>query len=103
MEFYRLQPEETQCWFNSMRNYANGEVKRPWIVATGVVVASLKIAKDLRTLGATVLAIGISRGTGSLENEDKSIQLLDLGMGDVPDMMDASGWKNKPLEIYQTR
>ena len=63
---------------------------RPWIVATGVVVASLKIAKDLRALGATkVLAIGISRGTGSLENEDRSIQLLDLGMGDVPDMMDA--------------
>ena len=32
---------------------------RPWIVATGVVVASLRIAKELKGLGATkVLAIG---------------------------------------------
>ena len=63
---------------------------RPWIVATGVVVASLRIAKELMGLGATkVLAIGMSRGTGSLENEHEWIQLLDLGMADVPDMMDA--------------
>ena len=63
---------------------------RPWIVTTGVVVASLSIAKTLRGLGATkVLAIGISRGTGSLENEDGAIQLLNLGLGDIPDMMDA--------------
>ena len=63
---------------------------RPWIVTTGVVVSSLKIATQLRGLGATkVLAIGISRGTGSLENDDESIQLLNFGMADVPDMMDA--------------
>lgn len=63
---------------------------RSWIVATGVVVASLKIAKDLRGLGATkVLAIGISRGTGSIENDDPYITLLDMGTTTVPDMMDA--------------
>ena len=63
---------------------------RPWIVTTGVVVASLRIAKTLRELGATkVLAIGISRGTGSIENEDRYIQLLDMGIANSPDMMDA--------------
>ena len=63
---------------------------KPWIVTTGVVVASLSIAKTLRELGATkVLAIGISRGTGSIYNTDPHITLLDMGITTAPDMMNA--------------
>ena len=70
-----------------VRNTVNGH---SWIVATGVVVASLSIAKTLRGLGATkVLAMGVSRGTGLLENDDDFIQLLDMGVTDIPDMLEA--------------
>ena len=70
-----------------VRNTVNGH---SWIVATGVVVASLSIAKTLRGLGATkVLAMGVSRGTGLLENDDDFIQLLDMGVTDIPDILEA--------------
>ena len=63
---------------------------KPWIVATGILVASVRLAKELKSLGANkVLAIGATRGTGSIDIEDDDIETLDLQMQPIADMMDA--------------
>ncbi|MDP6934705.1 MAG: hypothetical protein QGG40_17425, partial [Myxococcota bacterium] len=64
-------------------------VGRPWIVAMDVLVGAARTAEQLRALGAErVLAIGASRGTGDLPDNDE-IPCIDLGQATGGGIMDA--------------
>ena len=61
-----------------------------WIVATGIVIASINIAKELVQLGAQkVLAIGVTRGTGKIDITDDKIDIINLDATAQADMMGA--------------
>lgn len=63
---------------------------KPWIVATGVLVQSVHLAKKLKHLGVEkVMAIGTSRGTGDLDKPEDKIETINLDVEHNPDMMQA--------------
>ena len=89
--------------------------EKSWIVATGVVVASVNIAKDLRKIGAKkVLAIGVVRGTGNIDDTDPNIEIINLQQQTATDMMaairkeemllaDLPTWVHKRIERFDPK
>lgn len=73
---------------------------RPWIVATGVVVGSVNIAKSLIGVGATkVMAIGITRGTGLIDISEENVEVVNLEVRSKADMMEAVRFEESVFEI----